>query len=86
MASIHDHLDRMVAAHVASSPVRAAGTGATEPAAPYAGAVYAAMVGSAVGVTVGYWGSSPMTAPPNAVIGAVVGGTLGFLASRLVTK
>jgi len=85
MASIHDHLDRMVAAHVASGPVRATGTGATEPAnqAPYAGAVYA-MVGSAVGVTVGYWGSSPINAPPNAVIGAVVGGTLGFLASRLV--
>lgn len=48
------------------------------------GAAYA-MLGTAVGVTAGYWGSRPTSAPTNAVIGGVVGGTLGFIASKIGT-
>lgn len=52
---------------------------------PYAGPIYA-MMGAAVGVTVGYWGGGPRNAGSNAAAGAVVGGLLGFLTAHYVVS
>lgn len=74
-------LDHAAIAARASLTRRATlGEAATSP--PSSSGVLGAMLGAAVGVTMGYWGSSAIAAPPNAVIGGTLGGIAGYLLWR----